>query len=343
MIRVGVAGLGMMGNTHLDVYSQLAGAEVVAVADVIESRRNGTTKVGGNIEGQAKGSFDITRVRQYEDALQLIEDPEVDLIDICLPTPIHKRYASAALEFGKHVLIEKPLALNASAAQALANQARTASGLTMCGMCMRFWPGWTWLKDVVDSQQYGRVVSASFKRLAEHPGGPFYSNAQQCGAAILDLHIHDTDFIHYLFGVPDSVTSYGLKKTTAGVDHVMTRYEYPNVPLVISEAGWSMAQGFGFQMQYQVNFELATACYDLSQDQPLSIFEEGKAPFKPSLPTEMGYFYEIEYFIDRIISRRPIERVTLDEAAQSIRIVEAEVESVRENRPVSLLQSAIAE
>ena len=341
MIKVGVAGLGMMGSTHLDVYSRLSDVEVVAVADKVPELRNGNKQAGGNIEGQAQGGFDFERVRQYEDAIQLIEDPELDVVDICLTTPLHRQFATAALEAGKHVLIEKPLALSSENARQLAEVAADAPGLSMCCMCMRFWPGWTWLKDAVESGEYGNVLSANFRRLTQHPGGEFYSDASQCGGAILDLHIHDTDFIHHLFGVPESVTSIGYNQVTKGIDHVFTTYEYPHIPIVTAEGSWAMAPGFGFQMQYQVNFERGTASYNLAESEPLTFTEPGKSSKTIPIDSEMGYYYELQYFLDCIKSGRSIERVTLQEAADSIRIVEAEAESVRLKHPVSLSESVL--
>ena len=199
MINVGVVGLGMMGLTHLDVYSASTAAKVVAVADADPGRRSGTTKARGNVEGQAQGRFDVATVTAYADGLELIRDPNVRIVDVCLPTPLHKAFAIAALEAGKHVLVEKPLARTSADALAIADAADAAyekcGAIAMPAMCMRFWPGWTWLKRAVDERTYGRVLSAKFTRLASHPGGNFYQSAEASGAAALDLHIHDTDFV----------------------------------------------------------------------------------------------------------------------------------------------------
>jgi predicted dehydrogenase len=336
MIKVGVAGLGMMGGTHLDVYSHRDDVEIVAVADIDEGRRTGSSQASGNIEGQAQGKFDFRQVKQHSDVMELIADPQVELVDICLPTPLHAEYGKAALRSGKHVFIEKPLARNYADAQELTRLAANSPGMVMCGMCMRFWPGWTWLKQRVERGEYGKVRSATFRRVAEHPGGPFYSDAEQCGGALLDLHIHDTDFIHFLFGLPEAVTSHGLSHVTKGIDHVVTRYEYPGIPIVMAEGSWSMAKGFGFRMQYTVNFERATATYDLAEAEPLTLFEYGRAPMKISLESGMGYQHEIAYFLDCIAAGRMPERVTLKQAAESIRIIEAEAESIRQQQMIRL-------
>jgi predicted dehydrogenase len=333
MITVGVIGLGMMGLTHLDVYARRDDVEVIAIADCSAERLSGSVRAAGNVPGQAQGSFDASRVRRYPDATELIADPDIDLVDICLPTHAHFESAVAALNAGKHLFIEKPLARTAKDAMALAKTAQTSKGLAMCGMCMRFWPGWTWLKEAIEQQTFGRVKSASFRRLASHPGGPIYSSGELSGGAILDLHIHDTDFIQYCFGPPRAVLSRGYSTITSAIDHVVTQYHYDDVPLVMAEGSWCMASGFGFNMQFIVNFERATAMYDLASNPLLKLVREGKAE-PVQIPPGMGYEYEICYFLDCIKHNRQPQVVTLADAARSVAIVEAEARSIATGQPV---------
>ncbi len=336
MTNVGVIGLGMMGMTHLDVYAQQSGAKVVAVADLDEARRTGKAKAGGNIEGQAQGGFDFGSVKQYADAAELIADPDVQLVDVCLPTPAHAKFAIMAMEAGKHVLIEKPLARNSEMVAQVVAAAEKAQGLTMCAMCMRFWPGWTWLKDAVDQQTYGPLRAATFRRVADHPGGAFYESGDACGGAILDLHIHDSDFVQHLLGMPDAVTSRGYSHVTDRVDHVVTQYYYADVPLVVAEGGWSMSKGFGFRMEYTANFAKATAVFDLAAESPLTLYVPGKEAQAVALPGGMGYEHEIAYFLECIETGTPPTRVTLASAGESVRLVEAEARSVKTGQTVNL-------
>jgi len=337
MTKVGVIGLGMMGGTHLDVYAKVRGAKVVAVSDANPKRLSGEASAAGNIKGQAQGGFDLSNpnLRRYDEGMDLIADPEVELVDICLTTPLHADYAIAALKAGKHVLVEKPLARTFKDAKRLADVAAKSSSLSMCAMCMRFWPGWTWLKDAVDKGTYGKVLAATFRRVANHPGGPFYSDGSQCGGAILDLHIHDTDFVQYLFGMPKSVTSIGYSRITTEIDHVSTSYEYDDVPMVVAEGGWAMSDGFGFSMRYTVNFEDATAIFDLAGEHPLTLVRKGKsAPVK--LPAGMGYEHEIRYFLECIRKGERPATVTLGDAANSVKIVEAEVKSIESGKKAAV-------
>jgi len=115
-IRVGIIGLGTMGSTHLAVYRQLDGAEVVAIAN----RDGRSGPAGGNIAGQGGGSAEDLDVEWFADGLELIASTEVDLIDICTPTPTHFALATAAIDAGRHVLIEKPVDLRSERVRELA-------------------------------------------------------------------------------------------------------------------------------------------------------------------------------------------------------------------------------
>ena len=173
-VKVGVIGLGMMGSTHLDAYSKLGGdAEVVAIADADPKRLSGEAQASGNFEGLAQGAFDINAVKKYSEGMELVNDPDVELVDVCLPTHMHLMYGKTVLEAGKHLLMEKPLARTYADAKALADAADAADSISMCAMCMRFWPGWTWLKEAADNKTYGKVLGATFRRVASHPGGAF--------------------------------------------------------------------------------------------------------------------------------------------------------------------------
>ena len=340
MINVGVIGLGMMGLTHLDAYAKRNDVKVVAVADKDSQRLSGKKRAAGNVEGQAQGGFDVTTVKGYTEGLDLINDPAVAMVDVCVATPWHVEIALAALAAGKHILVEKPLARTAANAERLANAASKSKGLAMCAMCMRFWPGWTWLKEAIDDNRFGPVRSAQFRRLACMPPGAFYANAEMSGAAILDLHLHDTDFVQFCFGLPAAVYSRGYSKTTIGIDHVVTQYIYEPkagqpAPIVSAEGTWAYDAAYEFRMEYTVNFERATAVYDMRATDKLIVYETGqKRPIE--LGDRMGYDIEIEYFLNCIRTNSPPTTITLADAARAIRITEAEEKSARTGEIVKL-------
>lgn len=338
MIRVGIAGLGMMGRTHLEVYASLPDVEVVAAADRRPSHFTNESGVERNFDKSdmdGKG-VDWSRIKAYADAAELINDPEVDVIDICLPTTEHYSLAQGAIWAGKPFLIEKPLCRSYLDASNLAALAESSNIIAMPAHCMRFWPGWTWLKEVKESGEFGPILSATFSRIAQHPGGKFYLDGERSGGAILDLHLHDTDFICYLLGTPLGVTSFGMSRFTSAIDHVVTHYAYDDIPLVMAEGSWSMDDGFGFQMQYKVVFERATAVFDVAKPEPLMLYAKGEEPRAISMPAVLGYDAQIRYFLDCVRNSTQPAVVNLRDGAESIRVVEAEVASIEQGESVAL-------
>ncbi|MBN2492447.1 MAG: Gfo/Idh/MocA family oxidoreductase [Planctomycetes bacterium] len=333
MIRVGVAGLGMMGRTHLEVYRRRRDVEVVAVADCDPARLAGAA-AGSNIAALGAAVLDLGGVRRYTDAEELILDPGVDLVDICLPTPLHAAAVRAAIAAGKHVLVEKPPARTAAEARALADLAERASTITMPALCMRFWPGWTWLKEAVDRGTWGRPRGVSFQRLGAVLPGASYRDSAQSGGAILDLHLHDTDFVRHLFGWPRAVTSFGYSHLSGEIDHVLTRYDYAAADLVTAEGAWMASAGFPFTMRYVADFEHATATYDFAADPPLVLYRRGRPPEPVPLEAGLGYDHEIAYLLDCIHAGCRPERATMAAAAAAVAIVEMESRSVKTGRTV---------
>lgn len=333
MSRIGLIGLGFMGRMHLAAYGKLPQARIVAVADSDPKRASGDLSGGwGNIAG-AVDHLDMAQIKGTTDWRALLAMPDVEVVDICLPTPAHLEVAVAALASGKHVICEKPLALTSGDARKIANAAHLARGYFMPAMCMRFWPQWTWLKEAVADGRYGRVLGAAFRRVASMPPGWFQDGAQS-GGAILDLHIHDTDYICWLFGLPKAVYSQGYTKTSGRIDHVVTQYLYEKGPAVVAEGSWCMAEGFAFSCRCTLNFEKATADFDMGREPALTVHREGRTE-PVTLPGD-GYSAELGYFLKCVAQGEAPTLVTAQDAVESIRVVEAEQSSIQKGTVVEL-------
>ena len=326
-IHVGVIGLGFMGATHVAAYRSAAaagyGCRLVAVADPKPSRRAGRLgDVGGNLaSGSEAAAFDPAEVRGHASAEALIDDGDVRLVSICTRTDTHVALAERAMRAGKHVLIEKPVALESAAIRRLADVASECGVCCMPAMCMRFWPAWAWLKEAVDNRRFGEVRSARFTRLGCRPTwSEAYLDDRLTGGALVDLHIHDTDFVTYLFGQPVHVCSTGT------LDHVTTLYGYPHVPHVAAEGGWDQHGGFAFTMRYVVTFDRATLDFDIARDSPLLLCRDGRA-VPVDLEPITGYDGEVRHLIDCLThDRRPA--VNLHDAAATQAVLEAERRSL---------------
>jgi predicted dehydrogenase len=152
-------------------------------------------------------------------------------------------------------------------------------------------------------------------------------NGQMSGGALLDLHVHDTDFVQHLFGKPRAVFSRGYTGQSGEVDHVLTQYVYDGGPMVSAEGAWTMTPGYGFTMRYTVVFEQATADYDLARKDTLMLSMNGKSEPVPHA-THDGWTGEIGYFLECVKTGQKPERVTAEDGVVGLQIAEAERRSV---------------
>src|SRR4051794_8087178 len=182
-----------MGRVHYGTYEKLPGAQVVAIADADPRRAKGDLSGGwGNLEADKANQLPMDRIRGTTDYRELLSWADVDAVDICLPTPAHVSIAPEALAAGKHVVCEKPLARTSADAKIIADAAaRHPNQVFMPAMCMRFWAEWEWLKRAVADGRYGKVRSATFRRVGSIPAG-WFRDGKASGGGLLDLHVHDT-------------------------------------------------------------------------------------------------------------------------------------------------------
>jgi len=324
-VGVGVIGLGFMGRTHLAAYRDAAAAglpcRVVAICDRKGTAAGSMPERAGNLQVSGSGAlFDPAAVRMAADSADLLQDPAVELVSICTPTDTHADLAVRALEAGKHVLVEKPLALDPAECERVERAAARSGKLCMPAFCMRFWPGWSWLKERIADGAYGAVRSAMFQRLSAPPdwSADFYRNSARTGGALCDLHIHDADFVQWCFGEPDAVAS------TGSVDHVTTLYRYRRGPAhVVAEGGWDHTPGFPFTMRYVVVFEHATATFDLARPTPLLV-ARGGALEVVELPAGTGYDGEVREIVGAIAEGRTALRATVSDATAVARLLARE-------------------
>ena len=341
MTNVAVIGLGFMGVTHIKAYRKIPSARIVAICDAFKLPADGVlTSVTGNVADPDPVKLDLAQVQATKEYREVLANPNVHAVDICLPTSQHVEVALAALAAGKHVVCEKPLARTSGQCAEIVRAAKAAKGFFMPAMCMRFWPGWSWLKQSIDDGRHGKVLAARFRRVSGPPGwskGTYFKGAES-GGALLDLHIHDTDFVQFLFGRPKRVVSRGLSRFSGAIDHVSTQYDVACGAAVSAEGSWLMSEGFGFSMAYTVNFENATADFDSSRGaEALKIYEDGKGARVETVTGDDGYVGELSHFIQSIESGRPPSVVTADDGAGAVAICEAEERSVASGMPEAVV------
>ena len=337
MVKVGLVGFGFMGQTHFGIHKALPEAWLVAVADVQAHRRQTKVEpVGGNIPAQGEALFDLTGTETFENVSDMLSAADVDMVDICLPTFLHPDATIAALEAGKHVLCEKPMALTPEDCQRMIDAANSSGKLLMVAHCIRFWPEYGVLRDMINKGSLGELRSVRLTRESPTPGWAWegwLTQVERSGGAILDLHIHDTDYLISLLGAPKAVKTQGSGLGEAPVDHVMTQYTYDQVPICTAEGSWVMPEQYPFHMDFEAVGTNGTLAFANNE---LTFYPAKGEPSKPQFEAKMGYELEIEYFVDCIQKGAPTDRVPLAESKFSVEVIAAERKSAETGETVVL-------
>jgi predicted dehydrogenase len=339
MVRIGIAGIGFMGVTHFKAVQAIRGARVTALFTRDPKKRAGDwTAVKGNF-GEGGGRQDLSKVKRYDDLDAMFADPDLDLIDICLPTYLHRDAAIRALGAGKHVLVEKPIALNVRDADRMLAAAARARRLLMVGQVLRFFPEFAVLKAAMDSGKHGKLMGAHFRRIISKPNwsrDDWFSDLSLTGGAGLDLHIHDTDFVLHLLGKPDRVFASGTV-LQGFVQYLTTHYLYGggNVS-VTAESGCVSQSGLPFRHGYEVYFEKTSFLYDsLSGGSVLQLTADGKKT-TPRFPSQDAFVSEIRHAVDCVREGRPSAVISGESARESLRLCLLESESVKKGKILSV-------
>ena len=200
-VRVGIIGGGWPGAAHAKGYAEAGGFKIVAVADLIPSRR-------GKIIADHPGA------KEYAQGEELLKDENVDAVSVCLPNHLHAPMTVAALRAGKHVLCEKPPAVNVAQARQMERAAAKASKVLLYAVQRRFGSHELAAKQAIAKGYMGDVyhARASWMRTRGIPVGTgwFTDKCRSGGGALIDIGIHVLDLAWHLLGQPKPTSAYGF-------------------------------------------------------------------------------------------------------------------------------------
>jgi len=335
MVRVAVIGAGFIGEVHANSLNRLDNAEISAI---VSSR-----------EKEGKEFADKYGARHFTSLDALLTEGEVDCVDICTPTFVHTEMTIKAAEAGKHILCEKPLALSVRDVDRMIKVVRGNNVKAMAGHTLRFWPEYIKAKQIVDSGELGKPLHAFCERLAATPDWHKNSwgfNEGKGGGASIDLHIHDLDYLIWLFGQPKVVNASGVyKPALGGVSHIGTNVVFQNGVTAFAEGGWAFKGAFPFTMALRILCEKGTIEWILragknieerDQKNNLLIYKEDGSIVEPEIEEEDPYFLECKYFIDCIDKNMPIENATFEDGRNALELALAATKAAKDQKPVKL-------
>lgn len=318
MLKVGLIGCGFMGTMHANCYKNLEGVTLAAVADLRPEK--------------AAELADADTVI-FRDGMDLIAQADVDIIDICLPTYLHTKYALAAMDKVKYLFVEKPVSLTVAESEELLKKQKETGCRVQIGQVIRFWDEYVVLRDIVRSGKYGKVVNANFRRISPTPTwgwNNWIHDPTLSGGAGQDLHIHDIDFVLSLFGEPN--TLYSVKNALGEENgYVNTLMQYDE-HVVTVEGTWTLPASHPFQASFRVVFEKAVVENDggkfmlYTDDGAEQIVIEKKeialsGGTQGNISDLGGYFNELYYFVQRAAANAEIEEASLAAGAASLKFL----------------------
>jgi predicted dehydrogenase len=330
-MRIAVLGLGFMGSTHLKSLRGLPGVELAAVYSSDERKLSGDlTAIQGNLGGAGE-KLDFSNVRKYRDIEPLLADPAIDAVDICLPTDLHEWAAVEALRSGKHVLVEKPMALDGFGADRMLNAARRANRILMIAHVLRFFPEYTSLREALAGGKLGRMRFAMFRRRCAAPSwGGWLHDPERSGGGVFDLLIHDADMCLHLFGKPKTVSASGVVDPATGVDCISAQLFYADGGVAVISGGWYAPGEYPFSMEYSVALDGGSVEFSSLGRVPTVYPRNGPAQAL-ALEARDGYRAEIEYFAECCRERRAPECCLPSESALAVKLMMLLLDSRKRN------------
>jgi predicted dehydrogenase len=327
-MRVGIIGAGTMGEVHAAAW-RAVGGDLVGCTSLHPAQREALAE-----------RYDIRAFADYTELLDY-----VDIIDICVPTPLHRAMVLHAARAKKHVICEKPIALTLEDAKAMIQGCDQAGVRLFVGMVVRFFPQYRLAKELVANGQLGQLGVIRLKR-ASYPPQPstlqnnWYIDESRSGGMIIDLMIHDFDYARWLAGEVERVYAVRGRSAKGPAQYAQAILRFRSGAMALVEGGWANPPGI-FRTAIDISGSAGVIEWDSDQTPTVRTFVPPKSSTTAGvgLPisglTEDPYTAEIRHAYQAMRSGTPFE-VTAKDAFQSLRIALSVKESIATGRPVTL-------
>jgi len=319
-----------MGWIHQLAYRRSKNAKLVAFCSSDSKKRAGDWRgIKGNF-GPPGDEISLEGIEVFESLERMVRSPDIDVIDICLPPHLHTAAATLAMENGKDVFCEKPLALNAKDCFHIMRTAGQTQRMVMVAHVLPYMGAFAFATELVANKTYGKPIGGYFKRIISDPTwiADFYAK-DKVGGPLVDLHVHDLHWIQLLFGQPDGVHAVGrMQGDVAKFAHVV--YDFGNAELAVaSSSGVIDGPGRPFTHGFELHLENATlqhefAAYsDTMETMPLKIVTRDGQVIRPELPAGDdvdAFVAEIEDMAESVRTRKTAPRLDGMLAAQAVEL-----------------------
>ncbi|PLS09655.1 Gfo/Idh/MocA family protein [Neobacillus cucumis] len=326
MLHVLLIGAGTMGNVHGEAFANMENAVLSGIVDKDLEKA-----------GKLAEKLQTTAFQTFEEAIETLK--KVDVVSICLPTPFHKPFLKIAADQGLHVICEKPLARNLVDAREMIDYCKEKDVKLFVGHVVRFFPEYVRAKKMIEEGTIGNTAVVRTYRGGGFPNGSddWYADYEKSGGLVLDMIIHDFDFLRWCFGEVERVYAKSIK------NGILKRIDYSLVTLRFKNGVIAHVEGSWAHQSFTTRFEFAGQSGIIEHDSSKSVpvlFEgrkkstSGGGVAVPESPLKDNpYFMELAHFIHCIeTGKAPI--VTAEDAYKAMEIALSALKSIETGREV---------
>lgn len=326
MVKVGVVGLGTMGRQHTDAYRQMPDVTIAAVYDHHPERAQAFAQ-----------EYGVPVAANYQELLNLC-----DIVDICTPTYRHVEYALPAIEAGKAVVCEKPLARTLEDCERIVSAVKQHGTLFMPAHVLRFFPEYRLAHQLVKSGALGTVAAVRMRRGGDFPRtkSDWYADFAKSGGVILDLIIHDFDWLLWTLGEAERVYAKALTfRRLEHLDYTLVTLKFKNGAVAHIEGTW--CDPGGFKVNFEVCGDAGMIEYDSTRQVALQIATRaeggtgGGVQVPESPAVHNPYYLELRHFVECVQSGQQPE-ITVEDGYAAVRLALAAIESAQTGKVIAL-------
>lgn len=332
MIRVGIIGAGFMGNTHAKAYTNINSSKLVAICD--------------KKEATVRKLADEYKCEYYTDVDLMLKEKEIDVIDICLPTFLHEEYVYRSAQASKNIICEKPITLDLEKLDGMIKEVEKNKVQLFVGQVLRFWPEYVKAKEMYDNGELGQLKYVFAARLSEHPKwSEWYKRPENSGGGLLDLHLHDIDFMCWLLGDVQSVYATGQKNQSGSWNYVSSILHFKSGVSATIQGVMEMENGYPFTMDLKLVGSKKTYEYIMRAGQNLEdinsssrniyIYDNGVVENYKFSEVD-AYQVELGHFIECLENEKASDIIDIYQARKVLATIEALKESLETGNKVDL-------
>ncbi len=327
-VRLGVIGAGTIGTIHALASLETNAAQVVSVSS---RSREHASALADRIGAQVTESPDA-----------LLDNPDIEAVIVATPTPTHERYALLAAEKGKHVICEKPLARDLAAAQRIVAAADRAGVMLLAAHVVRFFPEFVALHKAVMDGTVGNAAIVRMSRIATFPhgAGEWHNRPEMSGGVILDMALHDLDWLLWTLGSAERIYAKGLYgRGYPFLDYALLTIRFASGAIAHVESSW--AETGGFRTHGEIAGDQGLLTYDSDEAAPFALALHEPEPAAPGVEVPTAYTAVSPYVLQlercaRCIRGDAQPMTTPQQALATLRLSLAALESVETGQPITL-------